>query len=153
MRRVMFDSNAIDPIADTSGAFEALQEATKAGRLEILYTHVTIDELVAIPDLDRRQHLTLLMVELGKLVPTGATVLDFSRLNFCRLGADDEQDMLEELRSQNIRHSRDALIGITARTEGCALVTNDERLAKRAAEIGVETLTTRTLLDEVANWL
>jgi predicted nucleic acid-binding protein len=146
----MFDSNAIDPIAETAGAFEAIRAATETGRLEVLYTHVTIDELVAIPDLDRRQQLTLLMVALGQLVPTGATVLDFSRLDFCRLGADDEQEMLEELRSQSVRHSRDALIGITARTEGCALVTNDERLAKRAADIGVETLTTQALLDELA---
>jgi predicted nucleic acid-binding protein len=146
----MFDSNAIDPIAEAAGAFEAIRAATEAGRLEVLYTHVTIDELVAIPDLDRRQQLTLLMVALGQLVPTGATVLDFSRLDFCRLGADDEQEMLEELRSQSVRHSRDALIGITARTEGCALVTNDERLAKRAADIGVETLTTQALLDELA---
>src|SRR5689334_9825593 len=121
MRRVMFDSNAIDPIAATEGAFDAIRAASSAGRLQVFYTHVTIDELVAIPDLGRRQHLTLLMVALGQLVPTGATVLDFSRLDFCRLGADEDQAMLEALRSQNVRHSRDALIGITARTEGCAL--------------------------------
>ena len=150
MRRVLFDSNAIDPIADTAGAFEALKAATEAGLLEILYTHVTIDELAAISDLNRRQRLTLLMVDLGRIVPTGAMVLGVSRLNFCRLGADGGEGMLEALRSQNIRHSPDAAIGITAHVEGCALVTNDERLAKRAAGVEIETLTTQALLDEVA---
>lgn len=50
MRRFVVDSNAIDPIADNSGAYESVRAAIDAGRLEILYTHINIDELAAIPD-------------------------------------------------------------------------------------------------------
>ncbi len=39
------DSNAVDPLADMPGAYEAAREAVEAGHLEILLTHVTIDEL------------------------------------------------------------------------------------------------------------
>ncbi|WP_331746642.1 hypothetical protein [Streptomyces sp. NBC_00842] len=148
MRRVLFDSNAIDPIAAIEGALEKLQAAVEAGDLDILYTHVTVDELVAIRDLERRGQLMLLMASIGRVVPTGAAVVDYSRLDFCRLGSDDDQAELEALRSHSTRHSRDALIAITARAEGCALVTNERRLTNRARERGVEVLTTQDLLAE-----
>lgn len=148
MRRVVFDSNAIDPVADTPGAYETLEAAVKAGTLDVMYTHVTIDELVAIPDLDRRGWLVLLMVSLGRVVPTGDTVADFSRVNFCRVGADEDEEIVEALRSGSIDHTRDALIASTARFERCALVTNERRLANRSRERGIEVLTTADLLGE-----
>ncbi|WP_309029320.1 PIN domain-containing protein [Streptomyces alfalfae] len=148
MRRVVFDSNAIDPLAVTEGAFEALKEATTSGSLEVLYTHITIDELTAIPDQGRRSLLVLLMADLGRLVPTGTAAADFSRLNFCRVGSDADSDLLEALRSGNINHTRDALIAATARYERAALVTNERRLAARSREWGIEVLTTQELLAE-----
>lgn len=148
MRRVVFDSNAIDPVADTQGAYETLEAAVRAGDLDVMYTHVTIDELVAIPDLDRRATLVLLMAALGRLVPTGQMVVDFSRVNFCRVGAEEDEDVVEALRSGSIDHTRDALIASTARFECCALVTNERRLANRSRERGIEVLTTVDLLAE-----
>ncbi|WP_282790949.1 hypothetical protein [Streptomyces sp. CC224B] len=148
MRRVVFDSNAIDPLAVTEGAFETLREATASGSLEVLYTHITIDELTAIPDQERRSLLVLLMVGLGRLVPTGTAAVGFSRLNFCRAGSDADGDLLEALRSGNINHTRDALIASTARYEKCALVTNERRLTARSREWGIEVLTTQELLTE-----
>lgn len=106
MRQVVFDSNAVDPLADIPGAYEALEAAVDAGKLKILYTHVNIDELAEIPDLDRRRTLLLLLVSLGDLVPTGATAVDYSRLNFCRIS--DESDDFELMRSKNIKHTRRA---------------------------------------------
>ncbi|MFD6490698.1 hypothetical protein [Streptomyces sp. NPDC060188] len=150
MRRVVFDSNAIDPIADTPEAYERIKKAVDTGALEVLYTHISIDELAEIPDLDRRQRLLLLLVSIGRLVATGSAVLDFSRLDFCRLGADEGEASFDGLRSGSIRHTKDALIADTAAHEHCALVTNERRLTKRAAERGIEVLTTRALLDELA---
>ncbi|MEU5900528.1 hypothetical protein [Streptomyces venezuelae] len=150
MRRVVFDSNAIDPLAVTEGAFETLKEATVSGSLEVLYTHITIDELTAIPDPGRRSLLVLLMADLGRLVPTGTAAVDFSRLNFCRVGSDTDGDLLEALRSGNVNHTRDALIASTARYEKCALVTNERRLTARSREWDIEVLTTQELLAEFA---
>ncbi len=141
------DSNAIDPIADTPGAYEATRAAVDAGRVELLFTHVNIDELAAVPDLERRSRLLLTLVDLGRLIPTGACALNFSRLNFARLN-DDEQ-VFEALRSGNIDHTRDALIAVTADFEQCALVTNERRLTNRARDRGLEVLTTLELLHDL----
>ncbi|MFD3912753.1 hypothetical protein [Streptomyces sp. NPDC058603] len=148
MRRVVFDSNAIDQIAESVGAFEALKTAVTAGDLEVLYTHVTMDELTAIPDQERRSWLVLLMADLGRLVPTGSAAVDFSRVNFCRVGSDADEDLMDALRSGNIKHTRDALIASTARYEKCALVTNERRLTGRSREWGIDVLSTRELLAE-----
>ena len=146
-RRVLFDSNALDPLLTQFGAFEALDQAVSSAKLEILFTHITIDEIAAIPDLEKRQWLLNLLVFLGRPILTSGTVVDFSRLNFCRAMADDD-DTFEPLRSGNIKHSKDALIAYTALKEECALITNERRLAARAREQGVEVLTTVELLAE-----
>ena len=147
MRRAVLDSNAVDPLVDLPGAYEALRAALDAGRVELLFTHVNIDELAAVPDLDRRSRLLLTLVDIGRLVPTGACALDVSRLNFAWLN--DDVDVVEALRSGNVDHTRDALIAVTAVHEGCALVTNERRLTARARDRGVEVLTTLDLLAEV----
>jgi hypothetical protein len=148
MRQVVFDSNAVDPLADVPGAYEALEAAVNAGTLKILYTHINIDELAEIPDLERRSTLLLLLVSLGQLVPTGDAVLDYSRLSFCRFSDEQDEEIFEATRSGNIKHTRDALIASTARFERCALVTNEHRLAKRSRERGIEVLTSAELLAE-----
>jgi len=147
MRRVLLDSNALDPLLTQFGAFEALDQAVSSAKLEILFTHITIDEIAAIPELEKRRWLLNLLVFLGRPILTSGAVVDFSRLNFCRVMA-DEDDTFEPLRSGNIKHSRDALIAHTALNEGCALITNEKRLASRAREQGVEVLTTAELLSE-----
>jgi hypothetical protein len=133
-------------LIDVPAAYEALESAVNSGSLKILYTHVNIDELAETPDLGRRCHLLVVLASLGQLVPTGATALDFSRLNFCRFG--DDEDVFEAMRSGSIAHTRDALIASTALFEKCALVTNEHRLAKRSRERGVEVLTSSDLFAE-----
>ncbi|MDH6610349.1 rRNA-processing protein FCF1 [Streptomyces sp. SAI-208] len=149
MRRVVFDSNAVDPLADRAGAYEVIEEAVQAGTLEILYTHVNIDELVEIPNVDRRATLVLLLAAVGRVVPTGTAAVDFSRVNFCRVGADEDEDVMTALRSGNIDHTRDALIASTAIFEKCALVTNEKRLTNRSRERGIEVLSSRDLFAEL----
>ncbi|WP_338091276.1 PIN domain-containing protein [Planosporangium flavigriseum] len=46
-------------------------------------------------------------------------------------------------------HSRDALIAATAQFEGCALVTNDKRLAGRARARGVPVLSSAELFARI----
>jgi rRNA-processing protein FCF1 len=138
MLRAVLDSNAVDPFISAAGAYEAAEKAINEGQLDLLITHITIDELAEIPDIARRSHLLVIAMALGRLVPTGAFVLDVSRLNFARLN--DDVEAVEALRSGNVDHSRDALIAATAQFEDCALVTNDKRLAGRARARGVPVL-------------
>jgi hypothetical protein len=147
MRRAVLDSNAVDPLIDLPGAYEAVRAGVDAGRVELLFTHVNIDELAAVPDLDRRARLLLVLAAVGRLVPTGAFAADFSRLSFARLSQD--ADVAEALRSGNVDHTRDALIAVTAVYEACALVTNERRLTARARDRGIEVLTTVDLLAEL----
>jgi rRNA-processing protein FCF1 len=147
VRRVLLDSNALDLLLTQVGAFEALEQAVGSAELEVYFTHITIDEVAAIPEVEKRQWLLNLLVFLGRPILTSGGVVEFSRLNFCRVMADDD-DTFEPLRSGSIKHSRDALIAHTALNEGCALVTNEKRLAARAREQGVEVLTTAELLAE-----
>jgi rRNA-processing protein FCF1 len=146
-RRVLLDSNALDPLLTQFGAYETLEQAVGSASLEILFTHITVDEIAATPDLDRRQWLLNLLVFLGKPIVTSGAVIDFSRANFCSVMPDND-GTFEPLRSGNVRHSRDALIAHTAMNEGCALITNERRLAARAREQGVEVLRTAELLAE-----
>jgi predicted nucleic acid-binding protein len=147
MRRAVLDSNAVDPLVDLPGAYEAVRAGLDAGEVELLFTHVNIDELAAVPDWDRRSRLLLVLVDIGRLVPTGAFALDYSRLNFARRYED--VTVIEALRSGNIDHTRDALIAATAVFEACALVTNEKRLTARARDRGIEVLTTFDLLAEL----
>ncbi len=147
MRRVLLDSNALDPLLTQDGAYEVLDQAVKSERLAVFFTHVTIDEVAAIPDLGKRQWLLNLLVFLGRPIATSVMVLGASRLDFCRLIADDDT-AFEPLRSGTIKHSRDALIAHTAQHEGFALITTETRLAARAREQGVEVLSTAQLLTE-----
>ncbi len=139
MRRVVVDANAIDPLVDLPGAHAVVRAAVDRGQLEVLYTHITIDELTATPDEDRRSRLVLALISLGRLVPTGAFVLGFSRLGYGRFGSDDEA--FEAFRSGNVDHTHDALIAATAQFEQCEVVTADGRLAKRARGRGVKAIT------------
>jgi hypothetical protein len=103
MRRTVLDSNAVDPLIDLPGAHEAVRAAVDAGQAELLFTHVNIEELAAVPNLDRRSRLLLILVDIGRLVPTGAFACDVSRLSFARLSED--VDVIEALRSGNVDHS------------------------------------------------
>ncbi len=120
MRRVLLDSNALDPLMYVPGAFELLRDAVESGELEILVTHVTIDEMAATPDLDKRQWLLVLLFALGRMIDTSGAIVDFSRVNFCRV-MDDDDESIDILRSTSVRHSRDALIAHTALMEATPL--------------------------------
>ncbi|WP_254876762.1 hypothetical protein [Verrucosispora sp. NA02020] len=147
MRRLLLDSNAIDPFADVPGAYEAAEKAVVDGSHELIFTHVNVDELAETPDVDRRQHLLLVMVGLGRLVPTGATAVGYSRVSWCRVV--DDADVFDAVQSGNIDHTRDALLAATAVFERCPLVTNDKKLRNRATGRGVQVFTTTELLAEL----
>ena len=50
MRRLLFDTNGIDSIATPDGLCDALRIALASGDVEILVTHVQLDELVVMAD-------------------------------------------------------------------------------------------------------
>jgi len=135
--RVVLDSNAVDPLVDDPESYEVLASAVSQGRVELLYTHISIDELAEVPDLERRRHLLLTLISLGRLVPTGAFVVGYSRLNPARLAEDLEA--FEAFRSGDLQHT--ALIASTGVAEDADIVTADKRLAGRVRSCGLKSLT------------
>ena len=77
MRRAVVASDAMDPLIDLArGLRKRLRRAGDGGDLKILFTHVTVEELAAIPDYERPiVALLIFLIDLGQLVPTGAIIL------------------------------------------------------------------------------
>lgn len=137
--RVLFDTNAIDTLALGDPAlFDTLRRAVEDGRLECLWTHVTSDEICRIPDEAERSRRIVLVASLARLVPTGAFVVGYSRVDFARLAEDPEA--VEAFRLGNLKHTEDALLAATAEVEGAVLVTADRRLRARCEARGVPVL-------------
>ncbi len=156
MRRVVIDNCSLHKFVQVPGAYQAARRAIDSGDLEILYTHVTLDEASATPDPELRDSLVHALTTLGRLVPTGAFILDLSKLGQARITDEAGTQSVEALRSKADRrsnvakHSRDALVAITARVEGCALLTDEKRrLPRRARDEGIEVLDCRQLFAEI----
>jgi hypothetical protein len=125
MERYVIDTNIHDLIADTPGANALVQRLVAAGRIELIVTHLQQDELSnASPA--RRQKLREIPTT---QVPTADFILGVSRLDHARLG---DGQVLEAVRGTPT-HTIDGEIAATAALEGAWLVTEDRRLARRAA--------------------
>ena len=131
-RPFMLDSNAYDPIIDDLDLWRLTIETCQSGRIELLLTHVQYDELCDIPQEERRNRAASIPFV---VTPTYGLLLGTSKVGLARFG---EPDKVEAIRNQSDRHSRDALIAATAQHEGATLVTNDDRLTRRARQVGVE---------------
>jgi hypothetical protein len=130
VERFLLDSMIADKIVDTPGALELVTEPTKAGKLELVMTHVQEDEHA---NAEPKRAAKLARVPYSK-VPTSVFVLDVSRLDEARLG---DEEPFESLRG-TVRHTADGMIAATAEFEGIPLVTEERRLARRAHQLGIE---------------
>jgi hypothetical protein len=161
MFRAVLDNDAWNRLIDTPGARDAVRAAVDAGRVELLCTHINIDEASAAAD-PRRGELLAAITSLAQNVPTGAFVLDTSKWSEARLSSDEDAALINSLRSAgdphqrrpdqplgNVRHTNDELHAATARFEGCALVTDDGRLRRRRGERRVEILSFEEFLEKI----
>jgi hypothetical protein len=121
--RVVLDSNALDVLSNDPYLYTAVREAIKAGRLALLWTHVTIHELADIADCEKRGRLLLVGASLAWVVPTGSFIIGYSRLDAARLADDEDSIGFEEFRRGNLKETADALIGATAVFEHAMLAT------------------------------
>jgi hypothetical protein len=104
--------------------------AVEAGKLEMLATHVLDAEIAADPDPGRRARAQVLA--LCRDTPTGAFAVAFSKIGQAEL-SDAGVVAVERLRSGKLKHTKDALIASTGRSQGSVLVSQDERQRREAA--------------------
>lgn len=142
----MLDSNAFDALALDDQVRSVVSSAVERGTLDLVVTHVQMDELDATPD-PKRAALRRLTVS---ATYTSGFVFDVSRMDMAALSTDEEAAIFDAVTGGNRRHGKDALILLTARREGIAVVTNDERLLKHCATQAVETMTPAELLARLA---
>jgi predicted nucleic acid-binding protein len=102
---------------------------------EFVATHIQIDEINRTSDADRRARLILALTStIRELLPTETTILEVSRLDWCKLGdgvlytsVKNELDAENGGRRGNIQ---DALIAEVAVMNGFTLLTADTDLAE-----------------------
>jgi hypothetical protein len=136
----MLDTNAVDVLSATDGLSEALRPLVEAGELDILWTHITIDELLDIThDAELRNRLVNTGAQLARVVDTVGFVLGVSRLGMATLGpAEPIADYRGDSSSDN--NLKDALIVIAAQHGADAVVTNDTRMIPRCRARGMRVI-------------
>jgi len=126
-QKIIFDSNIYDLIANGNLNINLLSD--KNEEFEFYITHIQTDEINKCPDEDKRAKLILFMTKLSPIViPTNSFILGLSRLGEAKLG---DAKLLEEIRKENLRHTRDALIGEVAIKNNFILITEDIRLKNK----------------------
>ncbi len=138
----MLDSNAFDALALDDHVRVLVGSAVEAGALDLVVTHVQMDEVGKTPDPKRTALLRLTV----SMTYTSGIVLDVSRLDMAAFSTPEEDVIFDAVTVGNPRHNEDALILLTARRERIPVVTNDGSLTNRCARHGVEVMTPAGLL-------
>jgi hypothetical protein len=141
--RVLLDTHVVDALAADVGLLEQLRTAVEHGQIKVTITHLQIDEVIAIPDNDKRAaHRAALVNVLAHLpaerIPTYGFVVGRSRIGNARVIDDAGSAFIERLRDGNLRHTVDAVLIATAWHEDAVFVTDDRRARRIALSNGVK---------------
>ena len=145
----MLDTNVVDELMADPALVELLRDAAVAGRIELLLTHVQIDEVLNMGTTKRakQEALLQLLAELpARRVPTYGFVLDLSRLDNAMLASEEHASAFVQLTGGNTRHNEDALIVLTAAWFYADVVSeNVKDVPKMAAQVGLRSYRTADL--------
>lgn len=128
-----------DKVADEPGAAalissrRLIRSLVERGVIELLVTHVQEDQIAAIRDEARREQLQRAVPR--RVVPTHGAVWDVSKWDMARWTSEPVAHDIARIQGRN--KAKDALIGVTAKFAGATLVTEDSKLSKDAAVVGV----------------
>lgn len=133
MKGIMFDSNAIDKIADGTLPIELIRESTTHGYVYYI-THLQSDEISRCKDVSKRQILILFLIESKlEIVPTTVTVWGVSRFGKSKMG---KGELYSQLLNESNNNVNDAIIAETSILEGYQLITEDKQLKKKVCSYG-----------------
>jgi hypothetical protein len=131
------DSNIFNKIVFEPGAFALVERLIRHGAIELLVTHVQIDQVADTPGEGKRKRLQRL-VPWVRVVPTHGALYDVSKYDMARYTDAAVERDIDEV--QRVNRARDALIGVTAKWDGVTLVTEDRKLRRDASALGVAVL-------------
>jgi hypothetical protein len=153
----LFDGNVLDWLIEQPADLATIRESLEDGRLQLIHTHLLLDEPDATPDLEKRAKLAAVRdLLVGQYVPTTGFVLDDSRADEAKLFSEEVARRLDErLTTENPKtggrnHEEDTLLALTAEAEGAVLVTRDRRLTNMATEQGIDVTTPGDLVERLS---
>ena len=126
-----------DKIVDEPSAFAPVKRLVRHGAIELLVTHVQMDQIEDTPHEGRRKRL-LRLVPWVRVVPTHGAIYGVSKFGMATYTSEAVERDIDAIARRN--RARDALIGVTARWDGVTLVTEDKDLARDAATLGAAVL-------------
>ena len=141
---LLLDSNVYDAIYDAD-AVALVAALCVAGKIELLMTHVQHEELLGIPDAEKRVAIATIPFVIA---PTYGFIFGVSKMGLARFGEPAKIDAIEKRVRR--RHTNDALIAVTAEYESATLVTDDARLSNFAARAGIVVWASERFLQVVA---
>ena len=149
MLKLMLDTNVVDVLMTDSALLGLLRQATTSGAVELLVTHVQIDEVMSMGPNKRAkmESLVQLLADLpARRVPTYGFVFDLSRFDNATFASEEHAAAFQEMTGGNTRHNEDALIVLTAAWYYADVVSENVRdVPKMAALIGLRSYTTSEL--------
>jgi rRNA-processing protein FCF1 len=151
----LFDGNVLDWLIEQPADLATIRESLEDGRLQLIHTHLLLDEPDATPDLEKRAKLAAVRdLLVGQYVPTTGFGFDDSRADefFSEEVARrlDERLTTENPKTGGRNHAEDALLALTAEAEGAVLVTRDRRLTNMATEQGIDVTTPGDLVERLS---
>lgn len=145
----MLDTNVVDQLMADVDLVALLRQSVDSGAVELLITHIQIDEILntGADKRAKREALVQMLAALPALrVPTYGFVLDLSRLDNAMLASDNHAASFLELTGGNQRHNEDALIVLTAGWFYADVVSeNTKDVPKMAERIGLTSYRTADL--------
>jgi predicted nucleic acid-binding protein len=136
-RPFFIDSNIFNKIVNEPGAFALVTRLVRRGAIELLVTHVQIDQIAATRDEERRKKL-LRVVPLCREVPTHGLIYGVSKYGKARYTSEPVSRDVAAIQRRN--KAKDALIGATAKWDGATLVTEDRKFHEDASGLGIAVL-------------
>lgn len=141
MLKLMIDSNVFDVLLGREDLLAAIVAFHQCGELALLVTHLQIGELQEIPEQNRAKREALLQIMAtipATRVPDAALTIGTWRVGESAIASKEDSALLRQMTGGNVRHLEDALIALTAKKHGAALVSEDKRFRKLAVQAEIE---------------
>ncbi|MCC4227416.1 type II toxin-antitoxin system VapC family toxin [Zunongwangia profunda] len=120
--KLILDSNVFDDLLTGKLEIAVFEKED----FELFITHIQVDEINECPNKEKRAKLLNFMIELRpEKIPTESFVVGTSRIGSAKIG---DGNLIERLRTGNLKKTNDALIGETAIKNNLTLITNDLKI-------------------------
>jgi hypothetical protein len=132
MVKCLFDSMIYDRLVEDEGCRNLLIRRCEQGLVEVLVTHIQLDQLQATPDAEKRALLLAMANAIRSTrIPTDGAVWGLSKWGESKWGGGTADIKVDDIASGNLRHYADGLLVATAAAEADIFVTEETRLPKK----------------------